>query len=418
MAPRVRHISPDRLQIRQGGGCVGIFGLPFFAAGIFLLLTAVGVVPLSNAGEMGWFAWPLIGMMGVVFTAVGGTLAFGREWIVIDIAQRRVTKRLGLLTPMHERTLPIEGYTAVTLGFVEGDSDSSDQFPVGLKARTGADLQLCSFTTYAESWTCAAEVARHLSLDVEDATTDHPVTVSPSRAGISHLWSRERGHGDIVTRPPGARSEVHHETDHVRIVIPEPRVHPVAFVLSLIPIAIPVVVVPSLIPFFRQTRTPDAIGWLFIGFLVIFFGILPGITVVNGLLRARRGATIVMVSSRGVRVLQRGAWRTTTTASLDAAEIVDVDFSTQESAVAAARRSAEQRILDAGRSTTATIGPRIQRLLAAMTRAMKSRGLTVKTRSGLTTFGAGLDDDEVRYLHSVVLRALESIGHRPPRLNA
>ncbi len=418
MAPRVRHISPDRLQIRQGGGCVGIFGLPFFAAGIFLLSTAAGVIPLSNASEMAWYAWPLLGLMGVVFTAVGGTLAFGREWIVIDSAQRRVTRKLGLLLPMRERTLPIEGYTAVTLGFVEGDSDSSDQFPVGLKARTGADLQLCSFTTYAESWKCAAEVARHLSLDVEDATTDHPVTSSPSRVGITQLWSRQGGHGDSVSRPPGARSEVHREADHVRIVIPEPRVHPVAFVLSLIPIAIPVLVVPSLIPFFRQTRTPDAIGWIFIAFLVIGFGILPGISVVNGLLRARRGATIVMVSSRGVRVLQRGAWRTTTTASLDAAEIVDVDFSTQESAVAAARRSAEQRLLDAGRSTTTTIGPRFQKLLAAMTRAMKSRGLTVKTRDGLTTFGAGLEDDEVRYLHSIVLQTLVAGGHRPPGLNA
>ena len=32
--------------------------------------------------------------------------------------------------------------------------------------------------------------------------------------------------------------------------------------------------------------------------------------------------------------------------------------------------------------------------------------VTVKTRTGLTTFGAGLDDAEVRYLHSVVRRAL------------
>ena len=25
-------VSPDRLQIRQGGGCLAMFGLPFFAA--------------------------------------------------------------------------------------------------------------------------------------------------------------------------------------------------------------------------------------------------------------------------------------------------------------------------------------------------------------------------------------------------
>jgi hypothetical protein len=48
---------------------------------------------------------------------------------------------------------------------------------------------------------------------------------------------------------------------------------------------------------------------------------------------------------------------------------------------------------------------------------MRSGGLTVKKRHGLTTFGAGLDDDEVPYLQSGLVRALESNGHRPPRLN-
>jgi hypothetical protein len=32
--------------------------------------------------------------------------------------------------------------------------------------------------------------------------------------------------------------------------------------------------------------------------------------------------------------------------------------------------------------------------------------VTVKTRRGLITFGPGLDDAELRYLHSVVRRAL------------
>jgi len=127
------------------------------------------------------------------------------------------------------------------------------------------------------------------------------------------------------------------------------------------------------IPFFRQTRTPDAIGWIFIGFLVIFFGILPGITVVNGLLRARRGCTIVIVSPQGVRVSERGAWRIRTTASLDAADIVDVDFSTRESAVAMAKGSAEQKILESGRSPAATLGPRMERMLAAILKTATHR---------------------------------------------
>ena len=45
-------------------------------------------------------------------------------------------------------------------------------------------------------------------------------------------------------------------------------------------------------------------------------------------------------------------------------------------------------------------------MLSSLARFGKNKGITVKTRTGLTTFGAGLEDAEVRYLHSVVRRAL------------
>jgi hypothetical protein len=37
---------------------------------------------------------------------------------------------------------------------------------------------------------------------------------------------------------------------------------------------------------------------------------------------------------------------------------------------------------------------------------VKSGGVTVKTTRGLTTFGEGLDDEEVCYLHSIIRRTL------------
>ena len=36
----------------------------------------------------------------------------------------------------------------------------------------------------------------------------------------------------------------------------------------------------------------------------------------------------------------------------------------------------------------------------------KGKGIVVKTRKGLTTFGEGLADDEIQYLHAIVRRAL------------
>lgn len=409
MARSFQHVTPDRLRIREGGGCIAVFGLPFFIAGVFLILTTLGVVPVGNADKMPAFAWPAMILMGVAFTAVGGTLVFGRSWTTIDSTQRTVIKQWGLLVPLRERTFPLGEYTAVTLGFVEGDSDTSDRFPVGLKARAGADLALCSFTAYAESRECAVIVAKHVHLDLEDASTDHPTRLPYSEAdrAFQHRMSRERVPQETAIRPADARSEVTLEAGSVRIVIPRSRMHPIALAAGLIPVAIPLVVAPPLAEFFRRTHTPGPVAWIFLAFIVFFFGILPVMTLVNAFLRSRRGGTIVVVSPQGIRIQERGAWRTRTVASLDAADILDVDYSTRESTIASARRAAEQKVLESNRSVPAAVGPRTERLVAALARFAKGRGLTVKTRQGLTTFGQGLADDELRYLYSVVRQGLD-----------
>ncbi len=37
---------------------------------------------------------------------------------------------------------------------------------------------------------------------------------------------------------------------------------------------------------------------------------------------------------------------------------------------------------------------------------MHSSGITVKTKTGLVHFGAGLPDNELRYLHAIIARVL------------
>jgi len=399
------HEAPDRLQIREGGGCLSAFGLPFFAAGIFMILAVAGIIPVSNSGDMPPWGWFALTGMGLVFTAVGAGFVFGRAWTTLDVTRRLVIKQWGLLIPLRERTYPLTGYSAVTLAFVRGDSDTADKFPVGLKAHTGSNLALCSFTTYADSRACAIAVARHLHLDIEDSTSDHHVRVTPADAERS-LRERTIELGQVaVAQPMEARSTVTRESDGVLIDIPYPRTSPIGVFFGIAPLIIPVIVVPWLMNFFRHTNTPDAIGWVFIGFITFFFGLIPAMTVANGFRRARRGGTLVHVSSQGIEIQERGAWRTRKTASIEAGDILDIDFSTRESAGAAARAAAEQQAIESGFDSV-KVGQRSERLLGWLAQFAKGHGLTVKTRTGLTSFGAGLEDEEIRYLHDVVRRAL------------
>jgi hypothetical protein len=148
--------------------------------------------------------------------------------------------------------------------------------------------------------------------------------------------------------------------------------------------------------FFRQTRTPDPIGWVFLGFLILFFGILPATTLVSGLLHARRGGTRVTASANGIRIQEQSAWKAGPEKLITAPEILDIDFSPSRSVVSSTRHGAGDEPLD----------PRTERLLTALSRLVPGGGITIKTQRGLTTFGQGLGDDEIRYLHSIVRRAL------------
>jgi hypothetical protein len=107
-----------------------------------------------------------------------------------------------------------------------------------------------------------------------------------------------------------------------------------------------------------------------------------------------------------MEIQERGAWRTRSIASIKATDILDVDFSTRASSTAAARVAAEQQAMESTGARSATVGPRTERVLAWLTTFAQGHGLIVKTRTGLRSFGAGLEDDEIHYLHDVVRRAL------------
>jgi hypothetical protein len=167
--------------------------------------------------------------------------------------------------------------------------------------------------------------------------------------------------------------------------------------------------------FFSTTRALTPGEWIFFGVLFLGFGMLPATSFVSGWLRSRVGRTIVTVSTEELRVEQRGIARTRTVAAFSASEILDVDFSTKESALASARRNAEAEAatMRNGPATSPAASPAAERVFTVLSAFVKGQGIIVKTRKGLTTFGEGLPDDEIRYLHAVIERAL---GGREGRL--
>jgi hypothetical protein len=132
-----RQVAPDQLQVREGGGCLSLFGLPFLAAGIFVTLIGARILPVQNAAGVPAWAWLLILLMGLVFVGVGGGLVLGRRWISLDTGRGIIRKAWGLLVPLRGEEYPLHDYEAVRLRFDAGDSDTADRYPGLLRARAG-----------------------------------------------------------------------------------------------------------------------------------------------------------------------------------------------------------------------------------------------------------------------------------------
>jgi len=402
----VNEVSPGRLEIREGGGCLALFGLPFFLTGIFMILTSFGIVTMRSDGEAVTRAAAF--GLGVVFTFVGALLVFGRGITSIDVGQHVVTKQWRVLLPVRRWTYQLGDYTTVTLAFVRGDSDSADKYPIGLKGTTVAPLPLCRPTQYAEARQSAAAVARHLGLDIEDTSTDHPARVTSSEVDAT-LQDRLRATTTAAApaRPSVMASDVSDGGGSLRITIPMPPLHPVLAIGGLFPAAVATGILAWL-GFFSTPRPLALIEWIFFSLLFVGFGVLPAASVVSRWLRSRVGRTIVTVTPQELRVQARGIFRTRTVTTVSASEILDVDYSTKESMMISARRNAEAETATMRKipSSAATSGPSTEWVFGVLSWFLKGKGIIVKTRTGLTTFGEGLADDEIQYLHAIVRRAL------------
>lgn len=386
------------IEVRDGGGCVSLFGLPFLAAGLFLTAIGFGALPLDNASEVPGWAYPLIVLMGLAFAAAGGVLALGRRWTVLDLSRRKVIRQRGLLVPMWRRESSLDQYESVVLRHEAGDSDTPDTYPLVLRARGRAeDLGLKSAPDYASAREQARYLALFLNLPLEDASTDRISVLPPDRLDAPPAERLAPGEPELPPRPRAMHSTVEEFAEGARITIPGPGFKGLALLQAAIPIAILLYVGPRMWEFFERTETPRGVGIALLGFGAFFFGIVPLLSTVHSVLRGTRSRTVVATSPTGIVIEERAAVRTNTT-RVGIEDIVGLDYHTAGSALEAATREASRR----GGTTTA----RLPRWVEQLSRFVVSEGVTVKSNRGLFTFGAGLADDEVRYLEAVVRRAL------------
>ena len=394
-----------QVELRDGGGCVAVFGLAFFVSGLFATLAGLGIVPLQNASQGSRL---VLFLMGLPFLGIGGALAFGRRRTVFDASQGRVIRWWSLVIPIRRKERSLNEFTGVLLA-VESDSDSVDGYPVRLRARTGKDLAICSSPQFGESRGRAEFLARFLHLDLVDRSTDHELVLSPERAGETLQERLRAGHlqPEREVRPMAMRSEVDESAGQVRLVIPGYRWGTAPFAIgAAIPIAIALSLVPTLTRNFHRTGAPHSSQLVLLAGLIFCFGFLPLLGVIYGVLSSVRSRTVVTASRTGILIDRHGIWRTRSTL-IPADAILALDYSTVDSILDSAAYSVEQDARKAGKAVSNfSSGAGGSRVFAAMKKWVPSKGIIVKSRLGLFVFGEGLPGEELRYLQSIIARAL------------
>jgi hypothetical protein len=406
---KLRELAPDRLEIGSGGGFMSVFGLPFLAAGIFLTLVGFRVILPSNSDEIPVWGWPLMVLMALAFVAVGGGLVFGRTWKTIDRSRGIISVQWGLLVPMKVTEYGLYDYSAVVLSYVAGDSDSSERYPVVLQGNVPkSNLTLTSPTSYPISREQAEMIARVLRLPLVDRSTDHESVMEPeaSRRSFSERSQRTPGTRETVPPPSVMRSTVKKSVDSTTITIPGPGFRLAAAVQFVIPLVFALYVLLNVVPFFDRTNTPAPVQGFFLAFASLFV-LIPLARAVYTLFETKMRTTIVSTSPRGMVIEERRMWRTRAT-EIAADKILDVDYSTSDMMPGTARIPT-LRLGYATPDSSVWTGAQTLSLplwLQKLRTFFPAKGITVKARTGLFTFGAGLADDEVRYLHCVVTHAL------------
>ncbi len=407
MGRGIKRVSDQQMEILEGGGCLSVFGWPFLGAGLFMIFLATGLG--LRVGDSDLNLWARLGMVfgGIVFTTVGGLFAFGRSIIVIDRARGVVWRNRSLLSVLiQSHSFPIHTFQSVELGFQPGDSETPDIYSVVLKNTDGTcKVSISSQPNYADAWEDARQLAKFLDLPLADTTTDHSTILSPGDVD-KPLAQRLRESREEVwpVRPVAMVSQVKTASDRLHIQIPH-RGFRVFIVFGVVVLILLLYFLADFVDLLRRWDLSEPLPWMIAGFLLLMFGLLPLSSVLFGALRGQKSQTEILVTKRGLQMIETWLWWRRVL-SIEATDIVGLDYALRKDEGDQSHGAFGERIWTKSSRDSVGSGKPSPRWIDALARLSQSKGITIKHRRGVFTFGSNLPDEEIKYLYSLIRRAL------------
>ena len=377
--------TPNKLELKKGGGCFGCFGIPFLLGGMFVLFIVAQIIPVSNAADIPWWAWILMAGMGLIFTAVGAAIAFGRRWVTLDNASGRIWIAWGLLRPMRGQAYYLKDYDRVVINYDPGDSDTAGSYTILLKSLNGGELNMLNSQDFGIAHNQAMILMNFLNLPLDDNSSDRPVTIKPKEAVAAGVAIREV---KDVAEPETLLCDIQISEQELTISIPNAKFSPFNLIGLMFPVIFALIFIANVLPFFNNTQTPLVVKIVFFGFIGLFFVLIPALTVLNKYVSSHGFSMVVTVNKAGIVMRQKRQSKTISRES-----IISLDYATIESTFSRITTSGN------GQSYVNNYTPA---WMERLRRFARSKGVIVKSREGVFYIGAGLPDAELVYLYSLI----------------
>jgi hypothetical protein len=400
-----RLITPTQLKITQGGGCISIFGMPFLLAGIFVTLIGFQIIRVENASEVPFWAWPVITLMGAVFTCVGGVLVFGRTSITIDTGSGTLSEIKSIITPIKRQDFRLVEFDRIALDFIPGDSDTSDSYEVNMRKISGGKLKLSSSAQYSDSYEKAVFLAEFMKMTLEDNSTENTAVLKPEDLGHTLKRSLLR-HADALKAaypPADMKCRISEGIDGLQIEIPSAGFSFSGFIPLIIAAGVTWYFFENFVPFFKHTNTPEPVTFFFTAFVLIFFLLFPVLSFIKSVIRSMRNSAVLKISPGELELIQIDALKKKVV-KIPVPDITDIDYSTSLSRKASIRTAQTNMNGGSGRNYANTLSPesRVFKVIEYLSRFVRSKGIVIKTRKDIYTFAQGLPDNEVLYIFSLI----------------
>jgi hypothetical protein len=400
--------DPDILTKRRGGGCLSIFGLPFLLAGLFVMQIPLRLIPLRGEGAP--LPWYFFLLFGGVFATVGAVLVFGRRGLVIDRRRQVARKWWGLVVPMRRKEYPLERFERVELSHKPGDNEFPDRYPVHLSSKyLDKPLLIDAPTDYLEARSTAEFLARFLKRPLEDVSTGISVLRDHEYLDESLRERIQRTDEDVESLPPPPlemRIKVKQKGAGVEIEIPGPRLSGPHVIPIIIVVPMTLYAIKVFISMFSSFPGPKMIKYGFAAFVGLIF-IFPVVRALRHFLKAKGRSTHVTVNQAFLRV-EDYTGRKMVVTEIPAGELRELALPTKRSFLEGVRLPGMKRTPSPGRTGTARMpdGRPVPRFVHAIVEFVGLPGITAMGNTERVTFGKGLSEAELLYLHALVRRTI------------